>query len=420
MGEAEVGRTHGRLEKGDLCHYIALFLAALVIIGWRLTEPGMLYFDEEYFVPSARGILNGSELGEVTHPPLVKELIAFCIYLFGDRPLAWRLPSCVSGIGLVLVVRALLVRWECGRLISTFGAMLLLLDGLCLTQARIAMLTTPSLFFAFFSLFCLDVAMRCVETGKRAFLWMGLSGISIGASCACKFTGVPFFVLMLAILAAAVPRRGGRVIARLGGFLLCAATLTYVVAYLPIRGFLRPFWWGVWRYQEIIVHHHTVEAVSPHGYQSQWWSWPLSLRPVWYGFEEVAGPEVVRGVMCLANPFVSLFVLLSVLVALGMGITKKRLSYEAKVCLGAFLVNLLPWVVGTRVAFYHYYYPSLVCGVLLGCVLIREGRKTFQRVVMGVSSLVAGILGICFYPLWTALPISRSWYEGLLWLTSWR
>lgn len=404
----------------ELSNYVFLVLAALVMIGWRLSEPGVIYFDEFYFVPSARGILNGSELGEVTHPPLVKELIAASIYFLGDRPFAWRFPSFVSGVGLVVVVRALLARWGCGSLISTFGAALILLDGLCLTQARIAMLATPSLFFGFFSLLSLDVAVGAARSARSSLLWLVIAGLCVGASCASKFTGLPFAVLGLAIVASALPRLGLRVVVWRSFVFVFTAVAAYVAAYLPIRGFLHPFWWGVWRYQEIIVHHHTVEAMTSHRYQSDWWSWPLSLRPIWYGFEEVATPDLVRGVICLANPFVSLFVLVSVCVGLWLHVIHRRPRRGVTICLGGFLLQLLPWVVGTRVTAYHYYYPCLICGVLLGCLLIAETSKAFQRVSVTVSSIIAGSLAVCFYPLWTALPISRSWYEGMLWLASWR
>ncbi|MEI9849588.1 MAG: hypothetical protein WDN24_00610 [Sphingomonas sp.] len=45
-----------------------------------------------------------------------------------------------------------------------------------------------------------------------------------------------------------------------------------------------------------------TQVLRPHNYQSDWWSWPLMVRPIWYFYEWDAGAW--RGVLLVGNPVV--------------------------------------------------------------------------------------------------------------------
>jgi predicted membrane-bound dolichyl-phosphate-mannose-protein mannosyltransferase len=113
----------------------------------------VLVFDEAYYVNAARVIAGvkpppgahyaGSPAGDdpnAEHPQLAKVIIAGAIELFGDGPVAWRLPSILLG-SLAIIGMFALVRAAGGRpWVAVGAAALLAADNLLLVHSRIATL----------------------------------------------------------------------------------------------------------------------------------------------------------------------------------------------------------------------------------------------------------------------------------------
>ena len=391
-------------------YFILVVISAAFVIGTRLSQPEMMYFDEVYFVPSARDMLAGLALGEVTHPPLGKLLISLSIYLFGDTPFAWRLPSCLSGIALVGILYRLMMAFGSSRTSAALCSLIVVCDGLCVTQARIGILNAPSVAFGFGALLC-AVRARSV--------WAGLL---LGCSIACKFIGLAFAPLVLSVLLSSLRKDGRELPRRISSSLvisLLATVATYFFAFVPLRRFMSSFLSGVWLYHRTMFEHHLVEATLPHRYQSPWWTWPLSLRPIWYGFEEVPGTDLIRGVLCMASPVTSLLVLLGVIAILLRLIIRRNVSWGERVAFGGFVIQFLPWAFSPRLTMYHYYYPALVFGVVLACLQMERLKESVRTPIMLVTVLATVVMFIYWYPLWSALPIPRSLYESMIWFDSW-
>jgi dolichyl-phosphate-mannose--protein O-mannosyl transferase len=389
---------------------LLLLLCAVVVIGARLSQPEMMYFDEVYFVPSARDMLAGLALGEVTHPPLGKLLISLSIYLFGDTPFAWRLPSCLSGIALVGILYRLMMAFGSSRTSATLCSLIVVCDGLCVTQARVGILNAPSVAFGFGALLC---AVRVRS------LWAGLL---LGCSIACKFIGLAFAPLVLFVLMSSPLKKGsdpGRRVSNRLVLSLLATLVAYLLAFVPLRRFMSSFLSGVWLYHRTMFEHHLVEATLPHRYQSSWWTWPLSLRPIWYGFEEIPGTDLIRGVLCMASPVTSLLVLLGVIAILLRLIVERKFSWGERVAFGGFVLQFLPWAFSPRLTMYHYYYPALVFGMVLACLQMERLKESVRTPIMLVTVLATVVMFIYWYPLWSALPIPRSLYESRIWFDSW-
>jgi predicted membrane-bound dolichyl-phosphate-mannose-protein mannosyltransferase len=119
-----------------------LALLLLVVLAAHLaiasTPRQASVFDETYYVPSARELLLGI-VTNVEHPPLAKGLIALSILAFGDRPVAWRLPSLLAGTLAVLLLY-LLTRRLADRRTALIAAFLLSFESLWFVHASIAML----------------------------------------------------------------------------------------------------------------------------------------------------------------------------------------------------------------------------------------------------------------------------------------
>ncbi|MEM0482082.1 MAG: glycosyltransferase family 39 protein [Nitrososphaerota archaeon] len=104
-------------------------------------------FDEAHYVRAVRKMING-EAANNEHPPLAKYLIMYSILALGDTPLAWRLPSVISGTltlpVLYLLARRLIGDWKA----ALISVLLFALDVTSFNISSIAILDAPSLFFA--------------------------------------------------------------------------------------------------------------------------------------------------------------------------------------------------------------------------------------------------------------------------------
>lgn len=185
-----------------------IFLAAFTRL-WRLGAQENCYFDEVYFPTTGALIWHNDDdawnfIGsENTHPPLSKEFMAIGEGIFGNRKLtsenqcwgdapdlpkktsnAWafdmfgaRFFGAVAGIFSVIFMYLIAKRLFMNEVAALSSAFLLCMDGLVLTQSRIA---TP------------DTYVLCFMLGAVYFLlkrnWL-LSGIFLGASAACKWIG---------------------------------------------------------------------------------------------------------------------------------------------------------------------------------------------------------------------------------------
>lgn len=186
-----------------------IFLAAFTRL-WRLGEPGVCFFDEVYFPTNGALIWHNDKTAwdffgtENTHPPLSKEFMAVGEGIFGNRDLkggenncwgdkedapkktsnAWafemfgaRFFGAVAGVFSVVFMYLIARRLFKNEVAALSSAFLLCMDGLVLTQSRIA---TP------------DTYVLCFTLGAVYFLlkrnWL-VSGIFLGASAACKWIG---------------------------------------------------------------------------------------------------------------------------------------------------------------------------------------------------------------------------------------
>src|SRR3984885_3757448 len=160
----------------------------------------LLIFDEDYYVNAARVIVGihpphgdpywNSPLGtdpNSEHPQLVKLLIAGGIELFGDGPLAWRLPSVLLGSGAVLGMFARAVAAGGGRWVGLGAAALMASDNLLLVHGRIGTLDVPAVAAMIW-------AAAFYLRGRP--LW---AGIVLGVGAAAKEVA-PYLLFGLAVL----------------------------------------------------------------------------------------------------------------------------------------------------------------------------------------------------------------------------
>ncbi|MGK2349125.1 dolichyl-phosphate-mannose--protein mannosyltransferase [Actinomyces sp. W5033] len=221
--------------RGWVASGVVTAVAALTrLIG--IGHPSGLMFDEIYYVKDAYALWhNGYESvwaegsdqlfaqGDVSglttqpsfivHPQLGKWLIGIGMQLFGqDSAVGWRLMPAVAGILTVLLLARLTMRLTHSPLLAGLAGLLLALDGVGITESRIALL---DVFIGLFGLLSVYLLVRDREWFRSRlardlagtapggwapipFLrpWLLAAGLAAGLTCSIKWSGAYLLAAM--------------------------------------------------------------------------------------------------------------------------------------------------------------------------------------------------------------------------------
>jgi len=399
----------------------ALFgLTALALFLFRLGDPARIMFDEHHYVPAVRTLMELAALPNAEHPPLGKWLIGLGIALFGDNPFGWRIMSALAG-ALLAAAGVMAARWLLAtRAAAVMTGLLLLLSPMLFIQSRIAML---DIFIASLLMLAFWVLAAGARTGFADRRQLALAGALLGLATAAKWTAIPFVAAAIAVyilvrLRAQVPR-GPRLmegVLWLGPF----AVLVYLGTFLPYL-FLRhdALSLGGIIPQQFAMLKLQGAALAPHTYQSVWWQWVLSIRPIWYFYEPVAG--IQRGVLLIGNPAISWGGLVALLACLHAGLRQGDRPLLAIVLLWATSLAFFI-VIPKPVMFYYHYFPAslLLCFAIAGALdrwFWQRGNRLAPALCIGFTAL----LFVEFYPIISAAPLGDPQdFNRWMWLDSWR
>jgi predicted membrane-bound dolichyl-phosphate-mannose-protein mannosyltransferase len=190
---------HPRREVYDHAFMYLFVISAVLRLLWLDKPPGLLIFDETYYVNVARIILKlpqqpnvvfanaipGIDSVNQEHPLLAKLLIALSISIIGDNGWGWRIPSVIFGLLSIFVLYMLLKKTAKNPLIALMGTFLFSFDTLVFVHSRIA---TLDIFVLGFMLL--------------GFYWyfsnrMNLSALAMALATLCKISGI-YGILTLA------------------------------------------------------------------------------------------------------------------------------------------------------------------------------------------------------------------------------
>ena len=377
----------------------------LTRIGW-LGNPKNEYFDEVYHAFTARQILNGNKMAwewwntppegfayEWTHPPLAKLGMVLGMMIFGENSFGWRIPGALLGLGSVFLVYLISRKLFKDDLVSILGAAVFSLDGLPIVMSRIGMNDTYMLFFMLLSLYFFI---------KEEDL---LSSVGFGLALASKWSVIwvipIFFILWL--------RRKVKFRPSIIWFLVLPPAV-YLLTYLPLflTGHDLSIWWEMQK--QMWWYHTGLRATHP--YTSQWWSWPLLIRPIYlYTSDEVNG--MVSRIYAFGNPFVFWFGLLSVIISTVFAFAErnKKLGFV----IFCYLIFFVPWAASPRIMFLYHYLPSIpFLAIATGYVL----RRNLKAIVPVLFLFL--LVFIYFYPHWAGLKIPIWLDTSYYWFSSWR
>jgi dolichyl-phosphate-mannose-protein mannosyltransferase len=420
-----------------------VFLVALAVLAPGFNAARDVYFDETWYVPTARQWLDDGQMLHPEHPPLAKMLIAAGLWAFGDNSFGWRAPSLVFGALTVTAVWLWTLALTADMALALFAAAITLVDGVVFVQARIAMLDIFLICFGVLALAAYTAGENARARGA-AFGWHVLAGFCLGLAGACKWSG--FFLaaglvalkLFGALLrhwrarfeapspndfyrpdAPALGVAGG--VAAYG----LAPFLAYFICYTPQLIHAHSL------YEFIATHKNMISIMTgksaDHPYKSMWWTWPGLWRPVWYlfdtpakeagGWTETAKAAAVVG---LPNPFVLLAGEAAILWTLWAGVWVRRRA--PLIVAVAFFAQWLPWAINPKgLEFYYYFYPSILCLGPALALAAGAAPPPWRGSAMAVMLLAATVMFVYFLPVMASgIGVRPQAFEARVWLPTWR
>lgn len=405
-----------RLEQRPLLLALGVGIVAQLLFTIGLGRPSILNFDEVHYVNAARVLLQLDHVVNPEHPLLGKSLIALGMLVLGDNPLGWRIAATLAGTATVLGVFAFTHALTRATRPALFAALFVILNQMVFVQARIGML---DVFMGAFLIWGGTLFLWAMTSRRRPWpLWIG-GGALMGAAVAVKWAATPY--VAFALVAFAVLKRRGAFsgIPWFTGSLALgiSALVAYFASFAPAFFYARnpmtltgliPFQFEMWSLQ--------TQVLAAHTYQSNWWTWPLMLRPIWYFYEPDQG--AVRGVLLVGNPATLWGGLIAVIACWWAGLRRRSDSALTVALLWTFSIAI--WaIIPKSLGFFYYYYLSAI----ILCIALAVAFHHWRAAIRGRDDwfLVAAIaLFAYFYPILAALPLaSDRGFERWIWLPGW-
>jgi dolichyl-phosphate-mannose--protein O-mannosyl transferase len=448
---------------------IAILFFAFVTRIYRLDQPKTYVFDEVYHAVTAKLIAQNDPRAyewwnpepepntavDWLHPPYAKYAQAASILVFGENSFGWRFSSVVFGVGVIWLTAVLSQALFANKQLALTAAGLASLDGLLLTQSRIAMNDIQVTFFILAALTCYVFYRQKSQltspgsTRLGKFFWLLLTGIMAGLALGTKWSGL-FVIATIGLFEAVswlqlASQKKTRVKLSVLAKQALASLLALIIipASLYVGAYSHMFWQGKdlthlkELHQQIIWYQTNLEAT--HSYQSRPWQWFLNARPVWFYVDHnPLGEGSLANIYALGNPAIfwlgdlaiilTIFVLIRKLCLRLMGDkTKFESLWALAFTVIAYGLVWLPWVLSPRIMFFYHYTPAvpLLCIILAFWLikLINLKGKWQQPARLGVT-MALGLMGLVFlvwYPHWTALPVP-TWFAETVYFAvpSWK
>ncbi len=437
---------------------IVLFVLGFGIHFAWLGTPNSAVFDEVHFGKFISAYFTHEYYFDI-HPPLGKLIIAGWGWLWGYQPgfsfanigevypdklyIALRVLPSFAGALLPLVIFGIARRLRMSLPAAALAGAFVALDNALLVQSRYILLDAFLLLFGFTAIY---YYLRWRDGGSKWFL-VG-AGILGGMAMSIKWTGITFLGLIVLMELIDLYRQRHELLRHRIGLsiasiavlplILYASVFTIHFALLTTSGAGDAFMSA--RFQSGLEgnQHATNTELKPltvpekivelnremyrsnqrltatHPYSSTWYTWPFLDRPIFYWVHETAR------VYLLGNPVVWWLSTTAVMIVLINLILSGLRSIQPvpALLMGAWLVNMLPFIGISRVMFLYHYFTALIWAILMLAYVVDQSPKTKQVVVTLCALALA--LFLFFAPLSYGLPLSETAYNARVWFASWR
>jgi len=312
----------------------------------------------EYFAreTNATDIVYGWILGDAeninnylnveSHPPTAKYLIALVMYLFGDRPFLWRIPSIAMGFLTILfsflVTHEITKSYELALIVSALVAV----DPLTKIMSSIALL---DIFVAAMTLIAIYIALR--DHLKEAVVFMGFASTF-------KFTALLAFIPLLFLYIRDIVRKYSSKFSfvffeSIGYLMLAILSFIFFQLLISIPIIIR-LGLGEWLKQSIFIAiswHLSVKCTGPTcPIASTPWEWFFGIN----SFPIYVDPK--QGSTIVAQGLVPAYVICFVLMF--FTIPYRKIDNQSRTAwyliIGLFLGYTLLWILGSRTQYSFY------------------------------------------------------------------
>ena len=456
---------------------LVLTLLALITRLWAVLTPVSVVFDEVYFKVYAGDYLTGSYYFD-PHPPLGKLLLGGWGWLAhlnpatltGDQPaVLLRLLPATAGALIIPVFYLFMRALGASKRVATLGAALLLLDNALLVESRFILIDSLLILFGLSAVTCFLFARH--RSGHARFWLFTASAVFSGLAATTKWTGLTALGLIGLVWLSDHIRRWRRFTwpVRLAELLvlvfLPAAIYVSIFALhfslLPKTGqgdaFMPAkfqstlignpnydptihlgFWEKFIDLNQAMAQSEEGLKTATHPYGSQWTTWPLMQRPVYYWQGETLASGRQGNIYLLGNPVVwwgILGVILGGVLASAAAFGRLKRHRFALIFLAlGYAMNFLPFSRIVRVMFLYHYFFALIYSLAFAMILLGAlsdwmpdgprpawsfANPTSRNIYIGILC-VAVLCFIYFAPLSYGLPLTPEGLQQHMWLTSWR
>ncbi len=424
---------------------LLLFLIILFSLGVKfhdLENPQSYYFDEVYFAFTAQEMAKGNKLAwqvpgadvevpkdmayEWTHPPLGKEISALGILIFGDNTFGWRFFQAFFGVlGTVFIF--LLARNLFNKSVGLLAALLYSLESFIFVLSRITMV---DIFMVNFILLASLFVVKYAKSRKTIYLL--LTGAFCGAAISIKWSGVyiaeflagvSFFLIYYNEVYSSDSEGSSyindvlKIFPRMILAFVLIPLLVYIATYIPFFYFGNSVGEFINLQQSMFGYHGGVTDTHP--YFSEWWKWPLLLKPVYMQFEDLGGQH--SHIYALGNPFIwwtgCLFVIMGVVQVI------RKESPALIFVVVSFFAYWLPWALSPRkITFLYHFLPSLLFMLIISAYFLNSfwNRSRYGKSIVVIYILIAAGVFYYFYPILSGAPLAPGTIDSYYWMESWR
>jgi len=403
------------------------------------------YFDEIYFPRTAYEHLNGLSIYEKTHPPMGKVFMSLGIKIFGMNPFGWRFAGTLFGVMLVPLMYLFALKVFKKRTYAFLTGFLMTFECMRLAQTRLATIDSYAVFFAvamyyfmydYFAIKSYD--LRFTRSLRPLFLCGIMFGLGAASKWVCMYTGGGLAIIFfLAKLMEGFDYGFGRKERQEGElpwfvknflptcgmcvlfFVLIPAGI-YVLSYIPYMASNpdKSLIEIVLANQDYMFNYHSgLDATHPYG--SQWWSWPVIGRPIWYYIGPDLGDGMRSTIVSLGNPLIWW---VGIPCAIGSGYFAWRNKDKSMLIFYVALVlQYAPWILIDRVCFIYHFFTSVPFIVFMIVYFFKNliEKNIIPKYVLWIYMALVAIVFALYYPVLTGLPVSTEYVEKLRLFSSW-
>ena len=405
----------------------------LDLVPIRISYMNSTYFDEVYFARTAYEYVHGLPAYEWVHPPLGKLIQAIPIALMGMTPFAWRMAGNICGILMIAVMYVLGKKLFKKRKWAITAALLMMLDTFHFAQSRMGTVDTE---LVLFSLLAVLFMVNYTQQRKNTKLWKRLlnlffSGLFAGCAIATKWTGLATgLILCIMFFYHLIKTNFGEdkkwtkdttiIILCCFLFFIGVPIAIYLASYFLFPNFgvniqITNIQALLTQTDGMYTYHSTLTATHP--YTSEWYTWPIMWKPVWYYVAEYSDGlrETISGI---GNPAIWWGACIAMLYVIYAAI-RKRDKVAFFIILGV-VITWLPYLLIGRVMFLYHFFPTLpymMFALVYALKALSEQFKT-DKITM-VFLFIVFALFVLFLPIASGRTIDPSYVNYFKWLPQW-